>query len=42
MKEDLQKGLGIGRAGGVKSKSKLDPDAFFTMIDGRFEKFPEH
>jgi 2-dehydro-3-deoxygluconokinase len=39
--EDLQKGLGIA---GVdvesKSKSKLDPKSFFTMIEQAVEKFP--
>jgi 2-dehydro-3-deoxygluconokinase len=38
--EDLQKGLGIAGPAVDKSKSKLDPDAFFTMIDRAVEKFP--
>ncbi len=38
--EDLQKGLGITGPAVDKSKSKLDPDAFFTMIDRVVEKFP--
>jgi 2-dehydro-3-deoxygluconokinase len=38
--EDLQKGLGIAGPEVVSSKSKLDPDAFFVMIDRVVEKFP--
>src|SRR6202020_1010400 len=39
--EDLQKGLGIeGPAGGEKAKSKLDPGAFFGMIDKVVKKHP--
>jgi 2-dehydro-3-deoxygluconokinase len=38
--EDLQKGLGIAGPAVDKSKSKLDPDTFFTMIDRVVEKFP--
>jgi 2-dehydro-3-deoxygluconokinase len=38
--EDLQKGLGIAGPEVVTSKSKLDPDAFFVMIDRVVEKFP--
>ncbi|MBS0266380.1 MAG: sugar kinase [Planctomycetes bacterium] len=38
--EDLQKGLGIAGPDVEKSKSKLDPDAFFGMIDRVIEKFP--
>jgi 2-dehydro-3-deoxygluconokinase len=38
--EDLQKGLGIAGPTMDKSKSKLDPDAFFTMIDRAVEKLP--
>ncbi|MEC8555899.1 MAG: sugar kinase [Planctomycetota bacterium] len=37
--EDLQKGLGI-EGQDVEKKSKLDPDAFFSMIEGVTEKFP--
>lgn len=37
--EDLQKGLGI-TGQDVEKKSKLDPDAFFSMIDGVTDKFP--
>jgi 2-dehydro-3-deoxygluconokinase len=37
--EDLQKGLGI-EGQDVESKSSLDPDAFFTMIERAVEKFP--
>ncbi len=38
--EDLQKGLGIsGPEAG--SRSKLDPEAFFGMIDGVIRKFPK-
>lgn len=38
--EDLQKGLGIAGPEVVSSRSKLDPDAFFVMIDRVVEKFP--
>ena len=38
--EDLQKGLGIAGPEVVSNKSKLDPDAFFVMIDRVVEKFP--
>ena len=41
--EDLQKGLGIAGpevAGGDARASKLDPSAFFGMIDRVLEKFP--
>ncbi len=38
--EDLQKGLGIAGPEVAASKSKLDPDAFFGMIDRVIEKFP--
>jgi 2-dehydro-3-deoxygluconokinase len=38
--EDLQKGLGVAGPDVEKSKSKLDPDAFFGMIDRVVEKFP--
>ncbi len=37
--EDLQKGLGIAGPE-VASKSSLDPDVFFMMIDRVVEKFP--
>lgn len=37
--EDLQKGLGM-KGQDVESKSKLDPDAFFGMIEQVVEKFP--
>jgi 2-dehydro-3-deoxygluconokinase len=37
--EDLQKGLGI-TGPDVASKSTLDPDAFFRMIDRVVEQFP--
>ncbi|MBI5690496.1 MAG: sugar kinase [Verrucomicrobia bacterium] len=37
--EDLQKGLGI-EGQDVESKSKLDPSAFFSMIDKAVKKFP--
>lgn len=37
--EDLQKGLGI-EGQDVESKSKLDPDSFFAMIDRAVKKFP--
>jgi 2-dehydro-3-deoxygluconokinase len=38
--EDLQKGLGIPGPE-VASKSKLDPSAFFAMIDRVVEKYPQ-
>jgi 2-dehydro-3-deoxygluconokinase len=38
--EDLQMGLGIAGPEVDKTKSKLDPDAFFGMIDRAVEKFP--
>ena len=38
--EDLQKGLGIAGPEVEATKSKLDPDAFFGMIDRAVEKFP--
>jgi 2-dehydro-3-deoxygluconokinase len=38
--EDLQKGLGIAGPEVDSSKSKLDPDAFFGMIDRVIAKFP--
>ena len=38
--EDLQKGLGIKGPEVDKSKSKLDPDSFFQMIDQAVQKFP--
>jgi 2-dehydro-3-deoxygluconokinase len=38
--EDLQKGLGIAGPDVTKTKSSLDPDTFFTMIDRAVEKFP--
>lgn len=37
--EDLQKGLGI-KGPEVASKSKLDPDTFFQMIERVVEQFP--
>src|SRR5205085_8339275 len=37
--EDLQKGLGIPGPE-VASKSKLDPDTFFMMIDRVIEQYP--
>jgi 2-dehydro-3-deoxygluconokinase len=37
--EDLQKGLGI-EGQDVESKSKLDPSAFFAIIDNAVKKFP--
>ncbi len=37
--EDLQKGLGI-EGQDVESKSKLDPESFFKMIERAVEKFP--
>jgi 2-dehydro-3-deoxygluconokinase len=38
--EDLQKGLGI-RGPEVEKKSKLDPSAFFGMIDSVVKKYPQ-
>ena len=38
--EDLQKGLGIAGPEVGEPKSKLDPDAFFQMIDRVVEQFP--
>ncbi|MCL6588318.1 MAG: sugar kinase [Firmicutes bacterium] len=38
--EDLQKGLGIPGPE-VESKSKLDPGAFFGMIDNVIKKYPQ-
>lgn len=38
--EDLQKGLGM-KGQDVESKSKLDPDQFFKMIEQVVEKFPK-
>jgi 2-dehydro-3-deoxygluconokinase len=38
--EDLQMGLGILGPEVDKKQSKLDPEAFFTMIDRAVEKFP--
>ena len=38
--EDLQKGLGITGPEVAEGKSKLDPSAFFGMIDLVLEKFP--
>jgi 2-dehydro-3-deoxygluconokinase len=38
--EDLQKGLGIAGPDVASTKSKLDPDAFFTLIDRVVEKHP--
>lgn len=38
--EDLQKGLGI-EGQDVESKSKLDPEAFFGMIDRVVRQFPQ-
>jgi 2-dehydro-3-deoxygluconokinase len=37
--EDLQKGLGVAGPE-VASRSKLDPDSFFQMIDRAVEQFP--
>lgn len=37
--EDLQKGLGI-EGQDVESKSKLDPESFFAMIERVVDKFP--
>jgi 2-dehydro-3-deoxygluconokinase len=37
--EDLQKGLGI-QGPDVHAKSKLDPDAFFTIIERVVQQFP--
>src|ERR1700751_5922156 len=38
--EDLQKGLGI-EGQNVESKSKLDPSAFFSIIEKAVKKFPK-
>jgi 2-dehydro-3-deoxygluconokinase len=38
--EDLQMGLGIASPDVVAPKSKLDPDTFFTLIDGVVEQHP--
>jgi 2-dehydro-3-deoxygluconokinase len=38
--EDLQKGLGIAGPEAAASKSKLDPNAFFGMIENVVKKFP--
>jgi 2-dehydro-3-deoxygluconokinase len=38
--EDLQKGLGIAGPEVDASKSKLDPDTFFTLIDRVVQQFP--
>jgi len=38
--EDLQKGLGIPGPE-IKAKSKLDPTAFFSMIDGVVKMYPQ-
>jgi 2-dehydro-3-deoxygluconokinase len=38
--EDLQKGLGISGPDVVESKSKLDPDTFFTLIERVVEQHP--
>ena len=38
--EDLQKGLGI-KGPEVSAKSKLDPTAFFGMIDNVIKKYPQ-
>jgi 2-dehydro-3-deoxygluconokinase len=38
--EDLQKGLGIAGPEVDSSKSKLDPDAFFTLIDRVVQQHP--
>ncbi|MFN5298688.1 MAG: PfkB family carbohydrate kinase [Planctomycetaceae bacterium] len=38
--EDLQKGLGIKGPEVASTKSKLDPDSFFQMIDQAVHKFP--
>ncbi|HWE35355.1 MAG TPA: sugar kinase [Isosphaeraceae bacterium] len=38
--EDLQKGLGIEGGPDVESKSKLDPHAFFHLIDKVVAKYP--
>ncbi len=37
--EDLQKGLGLAGQD-VEKKTKLDPDAFFTMIERAVKKYP--
>jgi len=38
--EDLQKGLGIAGPEVKEQRSKLDPDAFFGMIDRVVQKYP--
>lgn len=38
--EDLQKGLGIAGPEVASTQSKLDPDAFFTMIDRVVQQHP--
>ncbi len=38
--EDMQKGLGIPGQN-IEAKSKLDPSAFFAMIDNVVQKFPQ-
>ncbi len=38
--EDMQKGLGITGPEVAAGKSKLDPDAFFTVIDRTVQQFP--
>lgn len=38
--EDLQKGLGIAGPDVASTRSKLDPDAFFALIDRVVEKHP--
>lgn len=38
--EDLQKGLGIAGPDVDASRSKLDPEAFFTLIDRVVEQYP--
>lgn len=38
--EDLQKGLGISGPDVAETKSKLDPDTFFQLIDRVVEQFP--
>lgn len=38
--EDLQKGLGVAGPEVDATRSKLDPDAFFGMIDRVIKKFP--
>ncbi|MFN0052811.1 MAG: PfkB family carbohydrate kinase, partial [Planctomycetales bacterium] len=38
--EDLQRGLGIAGPQVDATRSRLDPDSFFTMIDQAVQKFP--